>query len=250
MSEDSESPSGEEGDSDMTDIHESLIEKIIISVQKRPALYNKNLKEYSNPIIKTNLWAEVCIEVFPEWDMLNELLCGDSNAVNKKDIIKSIDTIIHLQAKLNYDLSILPPEVALERENTKQDAAFLTDDMSILPPKVAMETEIEKTVTPEITPRKIKLMKKLEKSTALQNRKKKLAALRSKTWRLQKKTAEMSTVIQELKTRSLINQESADLLSSIDVVNRDFLKKFLCKDSSARKYTPEKIRFNSPLYKS
>ncbi|KAL4715668.1 hypothetical protein ACJJTC_006247 [Scirpophaga incertulas] len=30
------------------------------------------------------------------------LLCGDSNAVNKKDIIKSIDTIIHLQAKLNY----------------------------------------------------------------------------------------------------------------------------------------------------
>ncbi|KAL4718703.1 hypothetical protein ACJJTC_011322, partial [Scirpophaga incertulas] len=152
-------------------------------------------------------------------------------------------------ASLSDDLSILPPEVALERENTKRDAAFLTDDMSILRPKVAMETEIEKTVTPEITPRKIKLMKKLEKSTALgENRKKKLAALRSKTWRLQKKTAEMSTVIQELKTRSLINQESADLLSSIDVVNRDFLKKFLCKDSTARKYTPELRKFALTLH--
>lgn len=89
----------------------------------------------------------------------------------------------------------------------------------------------------------------MEKATAIgEKRKKKIAALRSRTWRLQKKSAEMSTVIEELKMRSLVNQESADLLSSIEPVNRDFLKKFLCKDTTARKYTPELRKFALTLH--
>lgn len=65
--------------------------------------------------------------------------------------------------------------------------------------------------------REKKLIRLLEKKIILSdNRRKKIAVLRSKTWRLQKKTAEQSTVIEELKTRLLINQETADLLSSID----------------------------------
>lgn len=101
----------------------------------------------------------------------------------------------------------------------------------------------------EITPRKKMLMKKLEKKTILSdNRKKKIAALRSKMWRLQKKVADQFTVIEDLKTRSLINQETADLLSSIDATNRDFLKKILCKKNVERKYSPELRKFALSLH--
>ncbi|XP_063834368.1 THAP domain-containing protein 1-like [Ostrinia nubilalis] len=176
----------------------------------------------------------------------------DQPGSSKKPLEIEIQAFESLPIVTSVTTTILPPEdiaMEIEIENTMPDAASMTDDVSVLPPEVAMEIEIEKNMTPKITPRKKKLIKKLEKTTAVgEKRKKKLAALRSKTWRLQKKTAEMCTVIQELKTRSLINQESADLLSSIDVVNRDFLKKFLCKDSTARKYTPELRKFALTLH--
>lgn len=142
------------------------------------------------------------------------------------------------------------------------DGSSITDSHGhlSLPLEVAMEVEIESTMTQEIlpivaapelemTPRKKKLISKLKKKTILSdNRRKKLAALRSKTWRLQKKTAEQSTIIEELKTRSLINQEAADLLSSIDATNRDFLKRFLCKNIAERKYSPELRKFALSLH--
>ncbi|KAG5862027.1 hypothetical protein JTB14_025315 [Gonioctena quinquepunctata] len=42
-------------------------EKIILEVEKRPAVYNKQLPEYSDKNIKEELWVEVCEAVVPEW---------------------------------------------------------------------------------------------------------------------------------------------------------------------------------------
>lgn len=38
-------------------------EEFISSIEKRPALYFKSLKEYSDINLKKKLWEEVCIEV-------------------------------------------------------------------------------------------------------------------------------------------------------------------------------------------
>lgn len=95
-----------------------------------------------------------------------------------------------------------------------------------------------------VTPRKRKLIKQLRaKSHLAETRKKKLAAIRSKSWRLQKKAAEQSVIIEQLKAKSLINHETADLLSSINPDNKDFLKRFLCKGTSAKKYSPSLRKF-------
>lgn len=70
----------------------------------------------------------------------------------------------------------------------------------------------------------------LKTSTSIaEQRKKKLAALRTKIWRLKKKSAVLSTIVEVLRTQSLINQESADLLSSIDAENRVKKKDFCVK---------------------
>lgn len=37
------------------------IELLIIEVEKRPALYNKKLKEYSDKNLKEKLWTELCL---------------------------------------------------------------------------------------------------------------------------------------------------------------------------------------------
>ncbi|XP_050300090.1 uncharacterized protein LOC126738694 [Anthonomus grandis grandis] len=42
-------------------------ERIIVEVEKRPALYNKELKEYSDRNAKEKLWIEVCANVIPKW---------------------------------------------------------------------------------------------------------------------------------------------------------------------------------------
>jgi hypothetical protein len=36
------------------------IEKLIWEVDRRPPLYNKNLKEYSDRNLKDKLWQEIC----------------------------------------------------------------------------------------------------------------------------------------------------------------------------------------------
>lgn len=42
-------------------------EEFINSVEKRPALYLKSLKEYSDINLKKKLWEEVCMEVVSGW---------------------------------------------------------------------------------------------------------------------------------------------------------------------------------------
>jgi hypothetical protein len=42
-------------------------DKLIDETETRPALYNKNLKEYSDISLKRRLWLEVCEAVFEDW---------------------------------------------------------------------------------------------------------------------------------------------------------------------------------------
>lgn len=98
------------------------------------------------------------------------------------------------------------------------------------------------------TPRKRELLRKLQKITSVADtRKKKLAVLRSKNRRLQKKNAQLSDVIEQLKSRLLINQESADLLLSIDPLNKDIFKRVL-GTSTEKKYSPELRSFALTLH--
>jgi hypothetical protein len=46
------------------------IEKLICEVEKRPALYNKNVREYSDRNLKQKLWCEVWESVVESWSEL------------------------------------------------------------------------------------------------------------------------------------------------------------------------------------
>lgn len=52
----------------LTDEH---IESLIEEIEKRPALYKKSLKEYSDINLKKNQWLEVCEAVVPNWSHLD-----------------------------------------------------------------------------------------------------------------------------------------------------------------------------------
>ena len=45
-------------------------ELLIKEVEKRPALYNKQLKDYSDRTVREKMWGEVCIIVVPNWTEL------------------------------------------------------------------------------------------------------------------------------------------------------------------------------------
>lgn len=55
-------------------------EVLIKEIEKRPALYNKQLKEYSDRNLKEKLWAEVSVQVIPNW---NELAAKDKKTKGK-----------------------------------------------------------------------------------------------------------------------------------------------------------------------
>jgi hypothetical protein len=46
------------------------IEKLIEEVEKRPGLYLKSLKEYSDTNHKKKLWEEVCTDLIENWNGL------------------------------------------------------------------------------------------------------------------------------------------------------------------------------------
>jgi hypothetical protein len=54
----------------MTEIFD--IEKLIIEVEKRPALYNTHLPEYSDKHVKEKLWTEVCEAIVPNWGQVDK----------------------------------------------------------------------------------------------------------------------------------------------------------------------------------
>lgn len=47
------------------------IEELIDEVRKRPALYKKDLKQYSDINVKKKLWEEVCELLISNWGELN-----------------------------------------------------------------------------------------------------------------------------------------------------------------------------------
>ncbi|XP_056641520.1 uncharacterized protein LOC130448258 [Diorhabda sublineata] len=52
-------------------IIESSVENLIEEVEKKPALYKKSLKEYSDANMKKKLWEEVCEAVVVDWNSLS-----------------------------------------------------------------------------------------------------------------------------------------------------------------------------------
>lgn len=40
-------------------------------IEKRPSLYMKNLKEYTDTNVRKKLWEEVCTEIVPNWAELS-----------------------------------------------------------------------------------------------------------------------------------------------------------------------------------
>lgn len=65
--------SSEVSDNSDNDLTSSVLdtETIIIEVEKRPALYNKHLKEYSDRNLKEKLWGEVYSKVISTWNKLS-----------------------------------------------------------------------------------------------------------------------------------------------------------------------------------
>lgn len=63
-------------------------ERIILEVEKRPALYNKKLKEYSDRTKKEKLWGEVC------WNVIHNEIHVDTK--------QSCDYLIAVRSPLNY----------------------------------------------------------------------------------------------------------------------------------------------------
>lgn len=52
--------------------YESLSQKIIVEVQKRPALYDTTMRQYSDRNTKSKLWEEVFQHVVDNWMTLSE----------------------------------------------------------------------------------------------------------------------------------------------------------------------------------
>nr|XP_034194212.1 uncharacterized protein LOC117610682 [Osmia lignaria] len=52
-------------------IVETSIINLIEEIEKKPALYKKNLKEYSDVNQKKKLWLEVCEAIIPNWNQLS-----------------------------------------------------------------------------------------------------------------------------------------------------------------------------------
>jgi hypothetical protein len=72
-------------------------ERLITEVEKRPALYNKMVPEYSDKNCKEKLWIEVCEAVVPNWSQLHTT---ERVAAGKKKQINYFSVnVVHLHIK-------------------------------------------------------------------------------------------------------------------------------------------------------
>lgn len=74
--------------------YESLSQKIIVEVQKRPALYDTTLRQYSDRNVKNKLWEEVYHNVVNNWMTLSE-----AEKKKKGKFLKSIYLLQRTQTK-------------------------------------------------------------------------------------------------------------------------------------------------------
>ncbi|KAJ8935144.1 hypothetical protein NQ314_012962 [Rhamnusium bicolor] len=118
---------------DIEALHEKFkvndsVETLIEEIEKRPALYLKSLKEYSDVNLKKKLWEEVCVVVVSHWNELgpeeklkkrkveNVKVTEENNL--DRDIIKKSEVD---DADTHFLLSLVPMMKELS-ENEKLDA--------------------------------------------------------------------------------------------------------------------------------
>ncbi|XP_021186175.3 uncharacterized protein LOC110373272 [Helicoverpa armigera] len=58
-------------DSAQSILDDSFTAKLIDEIEKRPPLYNNNLRAYADVYLKKILWEEICEEVIPQWNQLS-----------------------------------------------------------------------------------------------------------------------------------------------------------------------------------
>lgn len=75
-------------------------DRLINEIEKRPALYNKELKEYSDRNVKEKLRAEVCLHVCQNWNVLT------GTEKKNKGMFDSISGQIYYLKYLNYCKSL------------------------------------------------------------------------------------------------------------------------------------------------
>ena len=46
-------------------------EKLVVEVERRPAVYKTRLPEYSDKHVKEKSWTEVCEAIVPNWGQVN-----------------------------------------------------------------------------------------------------------------------------------------------------------------------------------
>ncbi|XP_017477462.1 PREDICTED: uncharacterized protein LOC108367371 isoform X2 [Rhagoletis zephyria] len=79
--------------------------KFIKIVESKPALYNKNLKEYSDRHTVARLWFEVCAELVPEWESLSaaeKALKAKETLFKWRNLRTSFKRELKVQTKAKY----------------------------------------------------------------------------------------------------------------------------------------------------
>lgn len=54
-----------------SDMEENVSEKLIEAVRVRPAIYDRNLDEYSDRQVVSGLWVEICQSLVPSWNKMS-----------------------------------------------------------------------------------------------------------------------------------------------------------------------------------
>lgn len=65
-------------------------ELFITEIEKRPQLYNKTLKEYSDRNLKEKLWSELCVMFIPDFSTLEDKEKKEKGNNNVENLIYSI----------------------------------------------------------------------------------------------------------------------------------------------------------------
>ncbi|KAJ8939003.1 hypothetical protein NQ314_011253, partial [Rhamnusium bicolor] len=94
------------------------VETLIEEIEKRPALYLKSLKEYSDVNLKKKLWEEVCVVVVSHWNELGpeEKLKKEAEPENNSDNDEMDDTTV-----TNYTLSTASAKKSRKRKVTEEN---------------------------------------------------------------------------------------------------------------------------------
>lgn len=78
-------------------ISDEKVEQLIDEVEKRPALYKKSLKEYSDANLKKKLWEEVCVAIVDNWTNLqNKEKIEQGRTHFTRYLLESLDSSLNI----------------------------------------------------------------------------------------------------------------------------------------------------------